>query len=901
MKIIYSIIAFPLAILYNIIKWIFGPFYPIKNVNLNIQADPYFVGSYAKITVKTMGYSFDNLEFNIPEGAKGGYVSYCRDATFNATQPDIMLCLGYAPGNYHLEVREKSSSTLIKTYAFSIATKWTDTIHGPGLSFTGISEHLSFNPAWGGGPSSPQNLNVVPAFGVRRIAIVMIDCTDGRYTTDATALDAIRERWMNEAINGVNNAGRMESARQYYREVSYNNYDLTASIFGPINFPNAWSDYFNDDGSPKAAFWQQAITECDGTINYDDFDNLIFISETGVDSMGNPANAWPYGGASTFSTAEGNKNLGVVSMPREWGAGFRPDRTARSTIIHELGHSLGLGDQYTPDTGRNTGNWEPMHWENNLSHFSIAHRMMLGWIQPDWLQTYNFAAGGGGVVNETIAISPIENGAPSGTHKIGMEIRIADGWNYYVEFRSPQATQIGDRALDTPNAVLVTDVDSTPGDAPISRPAILLVYNDVDGDGPVLLSGSDYKETDTTDPTFPTDFRLSVTAINASQADVKIEYGINSKPDPAIRPWPASADRQWQSPDIEIQNDRNLADPDNWYNVPWAGHNNAVIARVKNNGNLDAPNVRVEFYVKNFNVGGAPETYLGQQTLSIPALDTVAFQVNWNPPGNGHYCIIVRIPGYITPGPTPVLEMSIFNNLAQSNYDRFISATASPASREITQVEVGNPYDKPTRVFIRPGQSNPLYRTYIEYTSLYLEPGETKMVQLMFEFDPAFVYSTPISLGRTDHIDINAQNQDKERVRKIIDKYHAQPNKVGIVAFIDNPSNAHPHTPSRLGGVDAEIITGKKTKFDRFVKNDKQVSGSVMTVDGKKGVDAGTIILIQQFSNGKENWEDNEVISLQRSSFKHTLKENEKGKLVSLQAYYIPSQGFSDCYSAILK
>lgn len=901
MKKLFKIIAYPFVLIYKLILWIIGILVPIRTVKIDFLTDPYFVGSYAKIPVRSVGYVFDDLAFIITEGAPGGYVSSCRDADFDPAKPDIMVCFGYQPGNYHLDVRKKATGTLIRTFEFSIDTKWADEKKGPALSFTGISENISFAPAWGGGPATPQNLSVVPAFGVRRIAIVLIDFSDARYTTDAPTLTAIRDRWMNEAINGVNNAGRIESARQYYREVSYNNYDLSATIFGPVNLPNAWSSYFNDDGAPKGAFWQQAVTACDSTVNYNDFDNMIFVSETGIDSMGSVAYAWPYGGAGTFTTAEGNKNLGVVSMPREWGAAFEPTRTVRSTVIHELGHSIGLGDQYKPVTGRNPGNWEPMHAETNLPHFSIAHRMMLGWIQAAWLKTYNFATGGGGVVNETTSISPIENGAPAGSNKIGIEIRISDGWNYYVEFRSPQTAQIGDRVLDTSNAILVTDVDSTPGDAPISRPNILLVNNDIDGDGPVLINGGDYKETDNTDPTYPTDFRLSVSGITTAKADVKIEYGVNSKPDPAIRPWPASAERQWQSPDIEVQNVRNLADPANWFNVPWAGHTNNVIAKVKNNGNLDAPGVRVEFYVKNYTVGGAPETFLGQQTQLIPALATVDFITSWNPPGNGHYCIIVKIPGYITPGPTPVLEMSVFNNLAQSNYDRFISASASPASRETTQVEVGNPYDEPTRVFIRPGQTNPLYRTYVEHTSLYLAPGETKMVKLMFEYDPHILYKIPVSLGKTDHLDLHSQDKDERKIREVVEKYNAIPNKVGVIAYIDNPSDEHPHTPTRLGGVDAEVVTGKKTEFERFAKDGNTVTGSVVTVDGKQNVSSGKIILIMKTSDAKDTFEENEIIDLRQGVFHHQFKEFSEKDSLSVQAYYLPAQGFSDCYSEVLR
>ncbi|MEJ7588017.1 MAG: hypothetical protein WKI04_10705 [Ferruginibacter sp.] len=542
--------------------------FPLRRKRVSIIMDTtFFVGSYTKFHLKLSGITIDDLDFNLPGGAKSGVVSLCRDNEYDPSKPGAMLCIGYEPGTYLLQVIHRATNIVMDEHKFVVTTEWADRTNGPSLSFTGISENLGYNPAWGGGPASPQNLNVVPAFGTRRIAIAFIDFADARYPTDAATLTSIRDRWMNEVINGVNVAGRMESARQYYQEVSYNNYDLSADTFGPINLPNNWSSYFNNDGSPINTFWQDAMTGCDSTINYNNYDNLIFVSEQWSDGMGNFMNAWPYGGAGTFSTAEGSKNLGVVSMTREWGAAFRPDRTVRSTVIHELGHSLGLGDQYTPDTGRNTGNWEPMHAESNLPHFSIAHRMMLGWVQESWLKTYNFS-NGGGVINETISLSPIETGAPAAGRQSGIEVRLSDGWNYYVEFRSGQLAHIGDRSLDTPDAILVTDVDSSPADAPISRPAILLVPNDSDGDGSVLINSRDYRETDTTDPTFPTDFKLSVSGITSTKADVKVEYGVNSRPDPAIRPWPASADRQWQSPDIEVQNPRNLADPANWFNVP---------------------------------------------------------------------------------------------------------------------------------------------------------------------------------------------------------------------------------------------------------------------------------------------------------------------------------------------
>jgi hypothetical protein len=269
-----------------------------------------------------------------------------------------------------------------------------------------------------------------------------------------------------------------------------------------------------------------------------------------------------------------------------------------------------------------------------LPHFTMPHRMMLGWIDPTWIKLYNFAASGGAPVNETVTLHAVENCPPPAGRYAGIEIRIADGWNYYLEYRKGQGVQIGDRQLPTDSAVLLTDVTSTGYAAPITRPYILEGMDD-----PVLTNSESYSETDFTDPTYPTDFKISVSGIDGTKAEVTIQYGVNSKPDPSIRPWPASPDRQYQSPDIEVQNARNLADPA-WFNVPWTGHQNTIIAQIKNAGNLDAPSVKANFSVKDYTVGGVLETPLGSDTHDVDALATVPFQTVWTPTLGEHYCII---------------------------------------------------------------------------------------------------------------------------------------------------------------------------------------------------------------------------------------------------------------------
>ncbi|MEV0600362.1 CARDB domain-containing protein [Streptomyces sp. NPDC050315] len=389
--------------------------------------------------------------------------------------------------------------------------------------------------------------------------------------------------------------------------------------------------------------------------------------------------------------------------------GTTDDHELHKTFSHEMGHNLGLLDQYTPVVpGRNIGAWDIMDWDDPLPHALLVHRMMLGWVPPGWLRRFDFSRHA--PIDQSVRLSPVEGGEPAPGTYAGIEIRIADGFNYYLEYRNGEAPDIGDRHLPVDDRILGTDVAS-PHAAPLARPSALLLRSDGDDSGPVLGNGDFYTETDRSDPLFPTDFRIDVSGIDGTKANVRIRYGVNARPDPSIRPGLAGPTRPWQSPDIEIRNAKSLANPA-WHNIPWAGHPNTIAAQVKNRGDLNAPAVRVDFSVKDYNIGGAPEFYLGSAIHDVAAGATVEFTTSWVPARTGHYCVVARIPLYVVPTAPTVVEQTELNNLAQSNYDRFNAATASPSTREVTSCTVTNPYQQRTRVFIVAGKTNPLYRTF---------------------------------------------------------------------------------------------------------------------------------------------------------------------------------------------
>jgi M6 family metalloprotease-like protein len=873
-------------------------------IRISTPARPLYVGSYRRVVVDLgiSGIGFDDLDFTVPGGRAAGLISPSRDATFNLAHPEIMLLAGYRPGHYLIHATHRPTGAIVGEAKFALTNDYHDDQRGPSKWFNGILPAYSASPTWGGGATgSPQNFNTVPALGTKRVAVLFVDTSDQRYTTVPATLATFRSRWQQHVADGVTGAdGVARSVARYYREVSYNSIglggmDVAATIFPDVvHLPNDWTTYFqldvNNLWQAKNEFINQCVTAAGDGVNLTGFDMIVCVSQAAGGTAPIKV-AWPYGGYGvSVDSAHGRVTGRGISMPNEWGDGTASDqgkgRTIFETLTHEMGHTINLPDEYKPPVaGRllagnpvGASSWDPMEAEQNLPDFVLPHRMMLGWIQAPWIKLYNFLLSPGTLVDETITLAAIEVVPPPVNQFSGIEIRIGDGRNYYAEYRRGQAMQIGDELL-TPNArVVLTDVSEPPDPPVIARPDILLLPKHTDDDGAVLNTAQFYHETDNTTPTFPSDFRLDVVSFNGNQAVVRVRYGVIGKPDPSIRPWPRDAAHQWQSPDIEVNNARNAVDSA-WANVPWRGHDNTVVARITNRGSLSAPGVVANFFVKDYTIGGAPETLLGSDEHDVAPGATVAFSTNWSvpaPPNDAdaqHFCIILRIDSYQTPTTPPVHELTDANNVAQSNYDRFISATSTP-SREIAAVTAGNPYPKTTRFFVGAGQSNPLYRTFVEHTWLRLKPGEQTKIRVMFEFAP------------------DAPQSDPE-VGKLKERFLRLPNVVNMVGMIEDPGDARLHGPDLATGVTAVVVTGKSTRIVELRSFGERVSGQVFTKDAGP-VPAGAVIVTTRDKNHKTQSSVTGKVGA-NGAFALALKPG----WATLEAYYAGAPGYADCEAHI--
>jgi M6 family metalloprotease-like protein len=815
------------------------------------------VGAWLRVSVTidpAAGIRFDDVDFTLPGGRPAGLVSPSRDATFDAAHPTVMLCAGYKPGTYELVAVLRATGAKLAKMSFQVEAPRGSAVDGPPLWFEGVIEGFVRGATWGGGDEGPENIDVNPHAGEWPVAVLLIDTADHLYPTDAVSVQGLKDHWRQETFD----PGAVSVSR-YFREVSF--YDqrpssgvlVTGEVFGLAHLPGNWADYMNerthvddktgqivheDVWDPNPGVLAQAcFTAADDLIDYTKFKSLVIVLPPTKPGSG----VWPQAWGCLAKTAEGDIDYRVLVMPNE--APF-----AHTTLAHELGHNLGLPDLYKPQyppgsndsTMRNLGNWDLMHWQGALPQMCALSRMTEGWIRPPWVKTYNFALQEPlPPVNETVSLAPLESGPPSAGMYSAIEIRLAAGHNYYVEYRAPRTGEISDQEMPIqPGAVLMTEAQlPTPGGTvPSDRPRVIFVQKDVNGDGPQMEPGQDFQDQDLTGPSADP-FVVTVISVDATKAVVNIKYGPSGAPDPSIRPWPASAERQWQSPDIEVRNARNAAFP-LWKNMPWVGHDNTIVASVKNSGTLAAPGVVANFYVQPYDAAGytvGGPTYLGSDRHDIAPGQTVEFATPWIPPDDGHRCISVDIPAYSAPGTPGVPELSAGNNQAQSNYTVYISATASPASREIIPFGVNNPLSHRATVLIVPRQTHPDFRTYLDHTFVTLDPGERRVLQVMSEH---------LDTGKKGHVDERAKIPNHLSVAALlVDPYVYQPSVPGTTGHILDG------TPQPLGGVDIDILPARACRFASFElvggQHEYRVRGTVVTVDDGKPVPDGQVLLIE--------------------------------------------------------
>jgi M6 family metalloprotease-like protein len=830
---------------------------PAAPVVMTVPTGELFISGWTRVavTINDPSIVMDDIDFHVKPDDSGALVSLSRDNGYDPDHPSVVLSAGWRTGEHELIAVRRSDGTPLGETTFEVLDTWTNTRLGPSLATMGDSSSGPDEGTWGGPDSGdftvPQNVGVHKALGTRNIGVILVDTSSARYPTGA-ALNTIITDLRDQIITGVASGGQTRSVRRYYRHASDNRFDIRlVGIAGPINLPNAWGSYFTkssgkwkynestDASVISAVVAANAVAAADGNplvLDLSACDSIVYVVRSVIAPAGGTDRfAWPRASRSTKSHIIGtqilfgltlpvSRPLARVFIPDDWEA--RDSRRLHETLSHELSHNLGLRDQYNKSYGADVvsrltaqGNprwsWEIMAYERNLPMPSAAHRLMLGWIDPEDVELLNF--GVVGPVDTTITLQAASAGRPEtgSGRKSAAEVRVEDGKNFYFEYRASTAGVTVDSSVPEASAVLGTEA-VTRDPVPTDRAQILLVPEDDDADVEQgsFITAQDFRDKDTSSPGFENEFIVDVVSTTSDTAEVRFRYAADEKPDPGMTPWSPSTN--WQSPDLKVSNSRSQADAA-FTNVPWEGHDNTITATVRNNGTSDAHGVVVRFYTKDFTFGGGDEKFLGETKLDVPkggAPKKFVCPKVWRPTTvsvpfgsisyRQHACVVARIEPFHDPV-SGIWEVTPENNEAQSNYHWMASTTASPATREVTTIVAENPFDKEAVMSINVHQPHPLFRVYLDHQWVVLGPGEKKRILMMSESllgDPRF----------------------EQMFRPYMDGERRIETTMRLSAYGDTGELC---AADLVGGVSVKVMTGFATEFRRFEVDGHGVRGAI--------------------------------------------------------------------------
>ncbi len=727
-------------------------------VHVNAPPGPIWPGSWVDAEIDTGVTGWTRSELVIETDPVGPVtIDEHPNADLDPHRPSVRLLAHSTLGPVDVVVRDSATMTEVGRGHLEVGfdpqspldgpPSWIDTpVHPPVLrtlaAVKGVDDVGAKSPKDGTGKATSK----------WRVLAALVDTKDARWSTTVTptapapTIATAQTTWRDVLVgaNGVND---------FYREMSGNRLSVelvTGSVQGPVQLDGTWTDWFSmptgtnqwfvkDDVVQRVASALQSVTDWTQV----DAIFLIFRSTSATNYIWPRAQQRAYKvNAKDGAGKDVSVTVAKVGMPHDQttAVGF----TNVEVSAHELGHTLGLDDlymdtSYTVDMrARDLGQRELMGNQTGLPHLSARHKLLLGFLEPGQVRSFTY----GSAEDAIFDLTAISDGLPPGGSFAAVELKVAPRLSWFFEYRVPRPARVGDQGtVFTGGKVMgydATKYELPPISADKRRPIILLL-DDGDGEGSVLVAGNDYEHLDA-EGQAPSQFRLEVISMNGTTAKVRVKVGAVSAPDPSIVN-NNGEEGDYKSPDIEIRNE--LSDADKaWLNRPIIVTDssikpNRVVAKIHNLGGLDAPNVTVQFKVLPFNTDDKDSERwidLGEPvTKDVKAGQTVEFETQWSPDHDAHFCIQARIDRYTRVPGAAADEPDIDNNLAWSNYFKIESKPSSPATREVSYVEVHNPYPYAASALVELAQDTNAYRTFVDHQWLHLEPGQTRPVCLEVE------------------------------------------------------------------------------------------------------------------------------------------------------------------------
>ncbi|MBO1030501.1 hypothetical protein IPV09_04035 [Tessaracoccus sp. SD287] len=731
-------------------------------VHLELPDGPLWPGAWVDVPIDTgvTGYTRADLDITV-QGAPLVEISTHPAVDADPTRPTIRLLAGALTGATDVVASDATSGEELGRATLTVDFDAGPLVDGPPLWLDNptdpplLMKFLSSVPGTDdAGQLRPRDAagNVLADW---RVVMVLVDTNDALWPTTVTAttpaptVATAQTTWRDwlTAANGVDT---------FFTELSGGRMGMTlvsGGVLGPVNLGGTWGDWHvmkDGNWAPKDEVLDRVVGALQGTpnVNWTAVDAVFMVMRSAGGNF-----VWPRASIGrtqnvTVKNPAGKDTsvkLAKVTMPHNHTTVPTLGFTHVELSSHELGHTLGLDDIYMSGwpaamAARDLGQRELMGNQQGLPHLCARHKTLLGFLDPGHVRSFTV---GFAETNILVDLVPVASGPPPAGRFSAIEVRIAPRLSWYFELRQSVPARIGDTTT-FPAGGEIIGYDAISYERPAiiadTRRPIILLLDDGDGQGPLLATGEDYESLDAANQNNIQRFMLEVVSITAGVARVRINIGRVDQPDPVLLN-NAGELSDHKSPDIEIRHAVSDVDP-TWLNKPLVGEPNRVVAKVHNEGGLAAPNVSVRFQVLPFNTDDKnserwtplPGPGLDPRvTHDVPAGATVEFQVDWQPPEDRHYCVQARIDRYVRVPGAAADEPDVDNNLAQSNYFEIFSKPKSPATREVSLIEVHNPFHHPIDAQVEVSQDSTKYRSYVDHRWLHLMAGQTRMVRLEVE------------------------------------------------------------------------------------------------------------------------------------------------------------------------
>lgn len=251
-------------------------------------------------------------------------------------------------------------------------------------------------------------LNVAP-----RGLVILVNFSDVAFETEKAEMDSmlIGENYTRNysysykgKTYSVNSKG---SARQYFQDASYGQYNPQFDVIGPVTVSNNVSYYGKNDSYGNDMYADKMVSEAckladtEFDVDFTKYDNnddgnvdFVFVIYAGYGEADGGASTtiWPHSwnllSAGTQCKVDG-KTVDLYACGNELDF-YSKKHTGIGTFCHEFSHVLGLPDLYVTNSATHTtmNEWDIMDYGpynnegNTPPAYSAYERFFMGWLQP---------------------------------------------------------------------------------------------------------------------------------------------------------------------------------------------------------------------------------------------------------------------------------------------------------------------------------------------------------------------------------------------------------------------------------------------------------------------------------------------------------------------------------------